>query len=327
MKVLVTGASGFIGSNIVERLTSLGHDVRCLIRETSKISHLKSLPVQFQIGDITDYTTLPDAVNDVDWVVHTAGIIRARRDEDFYKVNYGGTVNLIKAVLLHSKRLKRFVHISSLSVAGPSLPMQPHTEANSPNPITTYGETKLLGEQEVLSVSYQIPVVVLRPSVVYGPRDRGMFNLFKTAKMHIALRVGFSRQYISLVYISDLVDACLLALERETPSGSVYFLDDGAEGHNLITIQRMFARAQGKWCIPLFVPKSVVWVVSRVNGVMEWVSGKSYFLNPVRYREMVQSAWTCTSIKIQTELGFKPEFNLERGSYETAKWYKENGWF
>ena len=180
MRVLITGASGFLGSHVAEQLKSAGHDVRCLVRKTSNTRFLDELGVELAEGALHQKDSLEKAVEGVDAIIHSAGLVKARSEADFFACNTQGTANLLDAAIEHAPNLKRFVHVSSLEACGPSpdgRPVPHHQE----RPVTAYGRSKLAAEKECLSRKDRLPVVLLRPGAIYGPRDNELLEAFRAS--------------------------------------------------------------------------------------------------------------------------------------------------
>ena len=185
MKALVTGGTGFIGSHLTEALIRKGVQVRCLLRKTSDLKWLKGLPIEFVHGDCNDKTSLEKAVRGVDWVFHLAGVTKAIKEETYFEVNGLGTENLIHACLENNPRLQKFIYISSQAAAGPSRNGCNKKELDPCEPVSFYGRSKRVGEELVLTHAHELPVLILRPSAVYGPRDKDIFAFFKCLSRRI----------------------------------------------------------------------------------------------------------------------------------------------
>ena len=211
MKALVTGATGFIGSHLVEALLDKNVEVRCLVRPNSNRRWLEDREVEYCVGDCRDYDSLPAAVSGVDCVFHLAGVVRARKYQDYFLSNSTGTRNLLQACLQKNPGLDRFVLVSSQAAAGPSPDGQPLKESDAARPISAYGWSKLMAEKEVLEKKNDLPVVVVRPSPVYGPRDRDFHSLFKMIKLGLRPVIGREERYIHLTYVQDVVEGAWLA--------------------------------------------------------------------------------------------------------------------
>jgi nucleoside-diphosphate-sugar epimerase len=238
MKVLVTGASGFLGGHVAEALSARGDQVRALVRTTSNRKHVEKLAhVELFEGSIDQVDRVTEAVDGVDAVVHCAGIVKARSTDEFFAVNVGGTSNLVEAARRRGKSLKRFVHVSSLEACGPSAEGQP-VPVDQENPVTSYGRSKLAAEKVVLSARIDMPVVILRPAAIYGPRDVEILDAFKSIQRGLFPVINGGRSKTIWVYATDCADACVRAIDADVESGGVYFVDDGC---GAIDMRQMFA--------------------------------------------------------------------------------------
>jgi 2-alkyl-3-oxoalkanoate reductase len=263
MKVLVTGASGFLGGHVAEALSSRGDRVRALVRKTSNRKHLETLAnIELFEGSVEQVERVREAVDGVDAIVHCAGIVKARGLDEFFAVNVGGTSNLVEAARQRGKSLKRFVHVSSLEACGPSAdggPVPPDQE----NPVTAYGRSKLAAEKVVLSARGDMPVVVLRPAAIYGPRDVEILDAFKSVKRGLFPVINGGRSKTIWIYASDCAQACVRAIDADVPSGRVYFVDDGCGAIDMSTMFSDFERALGKRAVRAALPMPVLMTVAR----------------------------------------------------------------
>ncbi len=316
-RVLVTGANGFIGSHLCEYLVHQGYQVRALVRKTSNREWLEGLPVELFFGDLTSPDTLKDAVAGVQAVLHTAAVVRARRQEDFVRVNYEGTKAL--AWLAVEAGVEHFVLFSSVAAAGPGSPDRPLDETRTPMPVSNYGRAKLAAENAVLELKERMQVVLLRFPAVYGPRDRDGLMLWRTFARGWAPVLGGT---FSLIYVADAVRAAVLAMERDVPSGAIYFVSDG-NCYNYDMIAREWERITGKRLRRLRVPLVLGMLAARIYS---WLKREGTIFNPDKVRELSQECWVCENRRAETELGFKPEYDLCRGGEITLRWYKERGW-
>ncbi len=325
MIALVTGATGFIGSHLVELLQSRAHTVRVLLRKTSSLEWLKGLPIELFYGDLFDMEAMQKAVSGVDYVYHSAGLTKAKTAEGYYRANQEGTRNLLNAALAQAPRIRRFVHISSQAAAGPSPTSAPITEDFPANPLTTYGKSKLKAEQEVLEVASRIPVTICRPPAVYGPRDKDIFEFFNTYKRGLQPIVGFSEKYVSLVHVTDLVRGFVLAGESEKARGQTYFISS-ERAYGWKEVGEVTRAAMGRGAIRVRIPEPLVYVISAFAEIGAKFSPKPALINLEKARDMVQDYWTCDSSKATRDFGYRQEISLVDGIRGTVEWYREQGW-
>jgi nucleoside-diphosphate-sugar epimerase len=324
MKVLVTGASGFLGSHVAEQLKIKGHEVRCLVRKSSDKSFLERLGVELAYGAVEDKDAVARAVEGIDAVVHSAGLVKARRPEDFAATNVEGTRILLEASLDRRTEVRRFVLVSSLTAHGPSHDGEPVPLFHNPVPVTHYGRSKLAAEQLVRGAAKDLPVTVIVPPAIYGPRDREMLTFFQS------LSNGFfpvlaDAQKLSVVYGEDAANACIAALEVDHDSGRSYFVEDGS-----VYTQRQMAaavaRALNKKPITLKVPISVVKVAAWGSQLYARIADKAVMFTPDKVNELTAPHWVCSADPIRKELNWEASVQWEEGARRTAEWYRAEGW-
>ncbi len=319
MKALVTGATGFIGSHLVDVLVREGFDVTCLVRNASRPGYLEGLNVKLTQGDCTMEDSLSPAVKDADYVFHLAGLTKALSADDFQSVNVKGTENMVKAVLRDNPRVKRFLYLSSLAAVGPSRSGLPVNEESESLPVSDYGRTKHEGEKIVLAHSREMPVTVVRPPAVYGPRDKDFLVYFKMARAGIVPCWG--KCYYSFIYIDDLIVAITRAALNREAAGETFFVSDGMI-YSTDDIVDAISDAVGKRPIRLKVPRGAM---SFIASVCEKVGGLS-IINSDKVKEMRYSHWVCDTTKACSKLDFKPKVQIKEGSRWTADWYRIHRW-
>ena len=323
---LVTGGNGFIGSHLVEALIRRGYRVRCLIRKTSNLQWLRGIQVEFVYGDVTDASTLPDAVNRVDYVYHMAGVVETRDIEAFYQVNVRGTENLLQACAESSPNIKRFVLASSQSAAGPCKEATRLDEADTPHPITHYGRSNLEAERVVLSYTDRIPVTIIRPPAVYGPRDTMILPYFKMVKMRIKPLLGVThKKYVSLSYVCDLVRGFILAGESEASIGEIYFIGD-EKVYSRTEVLDGIAEALSVKAVRIHVPDFFVYVLVKLSPIIKLIVPSFATLSMGKATELVQNYWLCDISKAKRELGYESKVRLKQGLKITADWYRKHEW-
>ena len=330
MTILVTGASGFIGSFIVEEALRRGFETWAAVRKSSSRAYLRDERIHFLELDLSSEQALTDQLRGYtfDYVVHAAGATKCLHANDFYTINYEGTRNLVNAILKLQMPLKRFVYLSSLSVFGDikeQLPYQEITEHDVPRPNTAYGKSKLKAEQFLDSIGNAFNYVILRPTGVYGPREKDYFLMAKSIKGHVDFSVGFKRQDITFVYVRDVVQAVFLAFDRGM-SGRHYFLSDG-NVYQSSTFSNYLRNEMGRpWWIRVKAPVWVLRVVTFLGEQVGKATGKITALNNDKYNILKQRNWRCNIEPTCDELGYHPQYDLKRGVSETVAWYKENNW-
>lgn len=328
-RILITGASGFIGSFIVEEALRQGMEVWAAIRQTSSRQWLNDKRIKFIELNLSSKEELKRQLGDVafDYVVHAAGVTKCLHSEDFFRINTEGTQNLVNAIIELRMPITRFVEISSLSVYGPVRELQPYSEikeTDTPKPNTAYGQSKLEAEH-FLDGLKGFPYVVLRPTGVYGPRERDYFMMAQSIKRHIDFAVGFKRQDITFVYVTDVVQAIFLALDHGQ-TGRKYFLSDGRV-YKSRTFSDLIQKELGRpWLLRIKAPLWLLRIITFCGEYVGRMTGKITALNNDKYNIMKQRNWRCDITPAEDELGYKPQYGLEQGVKLTIKWYKENGW-
>ena len=332
-RILITGASGFIGSFVVEEALARGMEVWAAVRRSSSRAFLTDSRIHFIELALGDAARLREQLSghDFDYVVHAAGVTKCLHAADFYKVNTEGTKNLVGALLDTHPRLERFVYLSSLSVYGPVREQLPHEDirdTDTPQPNTAYGRSKLAAEQFLDQLAAQgsaFPYLVLRPTGVYGPRERDYYMMAKSIKQHVDFAVGYQRQDITFVYVADVVQAIFLALDHG-PVGAKYFLSDG-EVYLSRTFSDYLRREMGNpWWVRVKAPICVLRAITFVGEYWGRLTGKVTALNNDKFHIMRQRNWRCDIQPAINLLGYRPRVKLEEGVRRTVRWYKENGW-
>jgi nucleoside-diphosphate-sugar epimerase len=312
MHALVTGGSGFVGSHLVDALLKRGFDVTCTIRPTSNLRWLTGKKVRlFDRGFAAP--DLSEALDGVTHVFHVAGVIQSPDEAGFMRGNRDLTRSLARACA--HVPLERFVLISSLAAAGPCPGPDPVTEEDLPRPVSAYGRSKLAGEREALSIADRVPVTVIRPPVVYGPRDLGLYTLFRIARAGILPQIG-ARKLYSIIHVRDLIEGTLKAVFESGPD--CFFITNEVPAASN-TLPSRIARSIG--C------KAVRFHIS--DGTLLWLADIAALVGHVHHdkaREIVQRRWVCSASKARTRLGFRASTTLEEGLGETAAWYRRERW-
>ena len=320
-KILITGASGFIGSFIVEEALNKGFETWAAIRKSSSKAFLQDKRIHFIELNLSSEQALHEQLKDMqfNYVVHAAGVTKCLHKEDFRRINTEGTQHLVRALLDLQMPLKRFVYISSLSIMGAIREQQPYTEIcedDHAQPNTAYGKSKLEAEQWLDLQNEQLE---MRNEKLFP------FIIAKSIKAHTDFAVGFKQQDITFVYVTDVVQAVFLALEKGQ-TGRRYFLSDG-EVYQSTTFSDLIHRELGKpWWIRITAPLWLLRIITFCGEYIAHLTGKVTALNNDKYNIMCQRNWRCDIEPARKELGYEPQVKLEEGVRRSVLWYKENGW-
>ncbi len=319
MLALVTGGQGFIGSHLCERLLACGHRVRVLARPASSLANLEGLAFETVRGDLTQGDLAP-ALAGVGWVFHLAGALEGFREADLMRVNRDGTRRLLAACRARAPEA-RFMLVSSLAAAGPS-GARPRTEADPPRPLTWYGRSKLAAEQEVLASG--LNSVILRPPVVFGPRDRDVLACFRLAQRGLLPVPGNGRRRYSLLYAPDLADGLLRAAETPCPSGAVFQLT--GPDRTWAEFNRAIAAALGRPARLVPLPEAALRLCGHGADLWARLRGRPGIFSSQKVLEMLAAGWVASPDKAARELGWTAPTPLDRALAATAAWYRNHGW-
>jgi len=319
MRALVTGGTGFIGSHLAESLVREGYDVTCLVRDTSKPGYLEGLGVTMIRGDCRERDSLTAAVRGAEYIFHLAGLTKARDEHEFHEVNVKGTENVVRAALEGNRTLKRFVHLSSLAAVGPSDTGRPLAEDCEHRPVSAYGRSKSDGERAVYDRRNEMPVTIIRPPVVYGPRDRDLLVFFKLVKAGFVPYWG--KSYYSFVYVEDLVRAIILSALSDKAQGEIFFVSDGAT-HESDEVVDAIAEALEKRPLKVRIPMCLM----TFAGAISERTKSGSIINKDKIEEMRHRCWTCDGSKAEGRLQFVAKVKMREGVRWTTDWYKIHRW-
>ena len=325
MKALVTGANGFVGSHLVEYLAASGDDVTGLVRKRANLQWLQETSPTLLEGDVTDESLeLPE----VDVIYHVAGVTKAADKEQFERVNVGGATNMLRKAS-RFKNPPKVVVVSSIAAAGPSGPTAA-SEAEAVGPVSAYGRSKYAMEQQARTFAGKVPVTVVRPPIIYGPRDIDMYEVFKLANKGFAPTAGLRPKFYSILHVADAVRALKLAAQNGKALGA-----DGSDGIYNISDTGPYAwddfihaaaRALGTSVKLVRVPDQVMFMVGLLGELVGKVAGKPWIMNLDKAREAAAPGWVFSNDKANHELGFSPEQSLDEGFVLTCRWYQRHGW-
>jgi len=322
LKALITGATGFIGSHLVEALVEQNWSVTCLVRPKSRTGFLENFPVNILRGSVEDENFLAEAVKNQDYIFHLAARIRSTRREVYEQTNFLFTRNLARTCLEQNPDVKRFVYVSSIAAAGPSNPGEIQDEKRAPAPTSEYGRTKLKGEDAIRELWDRMDATIIRPPNVYGPRQQETELLIKLIRKRIVPLLKGDEKNTTLIYVKDLIKGILEAALSKKANREIYYLTDEM-GYSwkevILTIKKQILDTP--FYIPLYeyVIYSTAWLTDVLKS-MHLV--KSYF-GRRGWKAMVQTSLLFSSDKASRDFGFKPEYSLEEGIKETVKYYKQ----
>ena len=336
-RYLITGATGFIGGHVAERLASDGHQLRCLVRETSRLEILKPLGVELVYGSITDRDAVESAVEGMDVVMHLAGMTSAQRYQQMLSVNRDGSWHVAHACAGQA-RPPVLVVVSSIAAAGPVPRGRVRSELERPSPISNYGISKRAGEVAVERFADQVPTSIVRPGVVFGPRNRDFFPVFQSiANSRIHPILGLAPPRISLIHVEDLVEIMVRVVKQGhrvdpavgTPGrGEGFYFgvcDEYPDYAQLGKILKHLLREDGRG-IPFFLPSPLSWLVGGLTQLVSALRGISITVNLDKVREAHAPCWACSTRAVREQLDFQPAATLACRLQQTGDWYRQQGW-
>ncbi len=334
-KILITGATGFVGSHLLDLLTTTQAQISCLVRASSNRS---CLPDNIQVHEANLQTGqgLSEALVDKDIIIHLASLLFGLGWQDYLEANSLAAENLGSAIAKQNC-IKRVVYVSSLAASGPCAISPGISDVELAKPVSAYGWSKLMSEQ-ILHKYCQQKLVTLRPPIIYGSKDKGLLPYFKAAQQGLIITPGFNRKFpVSAIHAKDMAMAIACALQPH--ANGIYHCNDGAE-HTMQSIGLSIAKALGRnakcYGIPLAImgpTASLMSLGARILhcGAKHITPLKSLALRPPawnrdKFREAREAGWLCDGTRIANELDFKPSITLEQGLLEAIEGYKAAGW-
>ncbi len=327
-KILITGASGFVGSHLVEEALRRNLEVYAGIRKTSSRKFLKDKRIRFTELNFENEEELKDILKQhrFDYIVQNAGVVSAPKLDDYWRVNYGYVKNIANAITAADVIPEKFTFISSAASYGPANGEDMTDflkEEDEPNPINTYGKAKLAAERYLEQLP-ELPYITIRPTGVYGPRETEIFTFFKLVNFHLEGYIGFKRQHLAFIYVKDLarvvLDATLSGISHKN-----YFISDGkyySQEDLGETAKRIMNKKTFRFHIPIVLVRALAWAMEQIGKG----DGKYPTLNLEKVRILESLNWKCDIEPLKEDFNFKPQYDLEQGFAETIAWYKENKW-
>ncbi|MGO1244902.1 MAG: NAD-dependent epimerase/dehydratase family protein [Sphingobacterium sp.] len=327
-KILVTGASGFVGSHFVETAFKAGYEIHAAVRYSSSLDAIRPFVAKFVYLDFEDICGLTSffAEENYTYIVHAAALTKAKTVEQMHAVNVRVSSNLIEAAFQIAVPPKRFVFISSLAAIGPvQYDDMPLTENNVYNPITIYGKSKQAAEEMIRQRFSDQPITIIRPTAVYGPREKDLFILFDTMNKGIDAYIGKAPQKLSFIYVKDLANLLLNACLVSTDHVETFNATDG-KVYSRYEMANIFKQVLSRKLVRLHLPYKMVKMLAQLCGWLYRNSKQTPVLYPERLGELTAQSWACDITKAKTILRFDPAYDLEAGLSESLRWYKDNNW-
>ncbi len=324
-RVLITGASGFLGYHLINAALENDFEVYAAVRKSSNIIHLAQLPVSFVELNYQDEDAMAAvfAEKKIDYVIHAAGTTKAVSRQEYDLINNTYTQHLARAAAKNREQVKRFVFISSLAATGPSASVDSKIDDSVvPLPVTAYGKSKLDAENGLKKI--EIPLTILRPTAIYGPREKDIFIVTKTLYNGLDPYIGKFDQKLSFVYAKDMAALAVSALTNVNADGT-YNISDGREYSRYEfadIVKELSGKKAFRFHLPLGLVRAVLKVTDRINQSMKKASPVSV----EKLSELTAANWVCDISKAKTELGYNPQYDLQKGLEESLQWYRQHNW-
>ena len=321
----ITGATGFVGSHLVDLLLDKGFKVKCLVRKTSNLRWLEGKDVEYCEGSLSDKESLKRAVVGCNYVFHVAGVLFGKSEEEFIKGNLSGTENIVEACIESGQTFDRFLYVTSLLAAGASDSETPLTEEDECKPFSCYGKSKYESEKYIQTKSDQLPITIIRPGGVYGPRDYAMFEAFKASKSGFNLVMGEKGKLGSIIHVTDLVEGIYLAATSKTAENQTYFLANSTHMRQE-EFGELIIQAMGKNVKSIVLPNTLVSLVAIVSEFFGKLLNKPVVINRQKVMELSKKYLICSNEKAKRDFGFQDKIALSDGIKSTLEWYQKHNW-
>ena len=325
-KVLITGASGFVGFHLIEAALEKGLEVYAAVRKSSAVDHLQSYKITYTFPDFGNVDSLEKEIREkkYDYIIHAAGTTKAKTQNEYNLINATYTINLIKAAERCNDTIKKIVFISSLAALGPLDNVENLINENTkPKPVTSYGKSKLLAEESIKDT--KLPLIVLRPTAVYGSRDKDIFIILKTFNKGLEPYIGKKAQQLSFIYVKDLAYLTVNSLFTSNEANGFYNITDG-NSYNRYEMANITKNVLNKKTLKFHLPLPIVRVMALVLEKSYSMLNKTPALNIEKLHELTAVNWCCNIEKAINNLAFKPSYDLRLGLTEALDWYKKNNW-
>jgi len=322
-KILITGANGFVGSHLIEKALKMDFETYAAVRKSGDMKYLSNPKIKIRFIDFNNQESLEKLFSETqfDYIIHNAGSTIAATEEEYNKSNFENLKVLTDLILTENIQLDKFIYISSLAAFGPTEYNrgQAITNETIPHPVTAYGRSKLLAEEYLKKAN--IPFIIIRPTAVYGKRDKGFIPVYKSLQLGIELYATRKKQKLSFVYVDDLVNAIFASFNA--PTNSSYFVSDGQE-YSLNEFYRTVKNELGTKSISLRLPETVSRTIAYVNELVCRLFCRFPSFNKDKVNELAADAWICDIGNLKNDTGFVPKYTLKEGMSITIKALKDN---
>ncbi len=322
MNIFLTGGSGFLGSHIAQALCENGHTVFALVRKNSNREHLQYKNLHFVEGSLPECDFDFSVLESCDAVIHCAGLVKALSREDFFKINAKGTEKLVSLLLKLKYPPKHFIHISTLAVVNPEKDGDDFCISLSHcHPLSLYGQSKLAGEKALEKLKDKMMVSILRPPVLYGPRDFELEPVFKLAALGLAPLFGNGGNRFSICHAKDVATA-ILTLLKEAKISDIYCLDDG-QALSWKEFLKAIGVALNQKLFYLNIPEIFFSAAAEAADLISKLRNKAQIFGSEKIKEMKIKSWVCGYQKLNEKFGWEPKIKLEEGLKECLEFYRK----
>lgn len=325
-RILITGASGFIGGFLAEEGLNRDWEVTAAVRPTSDRKWLQDARIRFLELDFRSEADLQEKLKTAgrfDYIIHNAGSTKEPNRKAYFASNFENTKRFADALLNNDQAPDKFLYVSSLAAIGPAKYDQLLQPGQTPNPVTFYGESKLASEQYLASLS-DFPWTAVQPTAVFGPREKGIYLAIKLAAQGWGFVIGTKPQQLSFIYVKDLVQLMYAALERGH-SGKRYLVTDG-KAYSNTELGKAVEAVTNRRTIQVKIPLPVIHIVAGISEMTGKWRGEVPPLNREKLPELSAESWICDMSETFDDLQFQPRHDLYSGMDETVRWYKEHQW-
>lgn len=325
LKIVLTGANGFLGSHLVDRLLKESVEVHCIVRQSSNLKWLEGKNIHLHTCGLEDISSIAEVLKNVDYIFHLAGTVAALNYEDYLYGNVVLTENILEAALAHSDNLKNIVVTSSLAVGGPSDLDNRLSEEDGFNPVSLYGKAKVAQEEMCEKYADRLPITIARPSVISGEREVELFEFIKTVNQGLVPLVGFSEKYVGIIHVSDLVEAMYQMALSEKTAGQAYYLSS-EEIISWKALADICAKKLNKKPLILRLPHFIIYIAGAIASFFGKLQGKAPTFDFEKAKEGVQKAWICDVSKAKKDFEFKQTVSIQEGVEQAIDWYLKHNW-